>query len=386
MTANFLTTLPVQIELVESRAQRERFVRLPWSIYRDDPAWTPPLLMERRKFINPRKHPFYKYGSAVQFLATQGGRDVGRIMASNDPHFLREQPAINAGFFGLFESVNDPAVTGALLSAARHWLKERGRTEIWGPIDYSTNYACGLLVDGFDTPPRLTMNHNPPYYERLLVDQGLTKLKDLYAWWMEPNPEIERWRPRVEKLAERSRVTVRPINTKNIRDEIMLCKQIYHEAWQDNWAFVPMTDDEYFDMAKEIVNYGEPRLLLMAEVDNRPVGFSMTMPDLNEALIPLNGQLFHWGLPLGYLKFLRALKKVRVARMLILGVLPEYRRRGIAEMLILKTFEIGMQQLGFIGAELGWTLEDNELINRTIAAVGGKRYKTYRIYKQTING
>lgn len=388
MTATTLTKLPitspVQIELVESRAQRERFVRLPWSIYHNDPVWTPPLLMERRKFINPRKHPFYQFGTAVQYLATLAGRDVGRIMVSNDPHLLRQQPEINAGFFGLFESIDDPAVTAALLDAARVWVRERGRTELWGPIDYSTNYACGLLIDGFDTPPRLTMNHNPAYYEQLLVGQGMVKLKDLYAWWMERNPEIERWRPRVEKMAARSRVTLRPLNTKRIRDEVLLCKEIYHQAWQDNWAFVPMTDAEYLDMAHDIVAYGKPELLLMAEIDGKPIGFSMSMPDVNEALIPLDGRIFNWGLPLGYLKFLRALRKVRSARMLILGVLPQFRRRGIAEMLILRTFDVGFNQLGYTGAELSWTLEDNELINRTIAAVGGKRYKTYRIYQQEI--
>ncbi len=386
MTKLSPTSLPVQIELVKSRAQRERFVRLPWSIYRDDPAWTPPLLMERRKYINPRKHPFYEFGSAVLLLATQDGRDVGRIMASDDPHFLNQQPGINAGFFGLFESTDNSAVTAALLNAARCWLRERGRTELWGPIDYSTNYACGLLVDGFDTPPRLSMNHNPPYYERLLLGEGLMKLKDLYAWWMEPNPEIERWRPRVEKLAQRSRVTLRPLDPKRSREEIMLCKQIYHEAWKDNWAFVPMTDAEYLDMAKEIVAYGKPELLLLAEIDGQPVGFSMSMPDLNEAMIPLNGRIFNWGLPLGYIKFMKALRKVRAARMLILGVLPEFRRRGIAELLILRTFDVGMNQLGYTGAELSWTLEDNDLINRTIEAVGGKRYKTYRIYQQEIKG
>lgn len=384
MTVTTSTAAPVQIELVQSRAQRERFVRLPWSIYRNDPVWTPPLLMERRKFINPRKHPFYEFGTAAQFLATQAGQDVGRIMASNDPHFLQQQPEHNAGFFGLFESTDDPAVTAALLDAARAWLRERGRTELWGPIDYSTNYACGLLIDGFEYPPRLTMNHNPPYYERLLVGAGLAKLKDLYAWWMEPNPEIERWRPRVEKMAARSRVTLRAINPHKIRAEIMACKQIYHAAWQDNWAFVPMTDAEFADMAHDIMAYGKPELLLIAEAEGQPVGFSMSMPDVNEALAPLNGRIFHWGLPLGYFKFRRTLRQVRVARMLILGVLPEFRRRGIAESLILRAFDIGMNQLGYRGAELSWTLEDNELINRTIAAVGGKRYKTYRIYQQAI--
>ncbi len=336
------------------------------------------------KVHQPRQHPFYLHGSAAQFLATRGGQDVGRIMASNDPNFLRQHPVYNAGFFGLFETTDDPAVTASLLDAARAWVRERGRTEIWGPIDYSTNYACGLLIDGFEHPPRLTMNHNPPYYQRLLENAGLVKLKDLYAWWMEPNPEIDRWRPRVERMAARSRITIRPLDPRNIHGEIMACKQIYHAAWQDNWAFVPMTDAEYEDMARDITAYGNPQLLLIAEIDGKPVGFSMSMPDLNEALIPLDGRIFHWGLPLGYLKFRRALRRVRVARMLILGVLPEFRRRGIAESLILKAFDVGMNQLGYKGAELSWTLEDNELINRTIAAVGGKRYKTYRIYKQEL--
>ncbi|MDX1963459.1 MAG: hypothetical protein SFX18_09920 [Pirellulales bacterium] len=376
-------TFPVQLVPVKSRSERERFVQLPWSLYRDDPLWAPPLMWERRAFVDRRRHPFYQFGDADLFLATDQGRDVGRIMVSDDPHYNQFHGS-NAGMFGMFESINDPRVAEILLSAARRWLRDRGRKELLGPIDYSTNYTCGLLVNGFDTPPRLMMNHNPPYYADLFTANGLAKAKDMYAWWFEPNAQIEQWRHRVEKLAARGNITLRPFRRDRWREEIAICKDIYHQAWRDKWGFSPMTDTEFQAMATQMLAWAESDMFLMAEVAGEPVGFSMTMPDLNEALRPLNGRLFTWGLPLGYFRFRRELRRIRNVRMMALGVLQAYRRRGIAELLMLRTFDTGRQQLGYTGAELSWTLEDNDLINRVIQSVGGRLYKTYRVYRQAL--
>jgi GNAT superfamily N-acetyltransferase len=242
-----------------------------------------------------------------------------------------------------------------------------------------------LLVDGFQWSPRLMMNHNPAYYESLLVSWGLEKTKDLYAWWFEcRNPDIQRWGRRVERLREQSRITIRAMRRRDFVAELARCKKLYHECWKDNWGYAPMSDEESAEMGRELRQFAKAELMLMAECDGQPVGFSMTLPDLNEAVRPLNGRLTKFGLPLGLIRLKSNLKRIKTARLIALGVLPHYRRRGIAEMMILRTFECGGQNLGYTGAELSWTLEDNALINRTIEAVGGRRYKTYRIYERSL--
>jgi GNAT superfamily N-acetyltransferase len=376
-------TSALRVVEAQSRTERDDFVRLPWRIYRDDPCWVAPLLVERKAFINPQKHPFYRHGVAQPFVAYAGRDVVGRIMVSDDPRFNAKNRT-NLGGFGMFESIDDIDVAHRLLDTAERWLIARGRTAILGPMDYSTNYSCGLLVDGFDTPPRVMMNHNPPYYEELLTSWGLTKAKDLCAWWFSDNPRIEQWRPRVERLARRSGVTIRSMQRDNVYREIEICKVLYNESWKDNWGFVPMSDAEFDDMARLLKHLAVPEMLLVAEVDGRAVGFSITMPDFNEAIGPLNGRLTRFGLPIGLLRLRSNMKRIKTARLIALGVLPEFRRRGIAEALILRTFDFGRHQLGYSGAELSWTLEDNQLINHTIETVGGQQYKTYRMFDKAI--
>lgn len=373
------------LEVVEvvSHRDRDQFVRFPWSIYRDDPQWVPPLMLERKAFINPLKHPFYKHGSAVQFLATEDGRPVGRIMASDDPLFNAAHGS-NLGCFGMFECIDDDFAAHQLLDAAADWLRSRGRSGMMGPIDYSTNYECGLLVDGFETPQRVMMNHNPRYYQKLLTSWGLQKTKDLLAWWFTENQQLEAWRPRVERLAQRNGVVIRPFRRDQITAELERCKQLYNSSWKHNWGFVPMTDAELEDMARLLWHLAVPEMLLVAEVAGEAVGFSFTLPDFNEAIRPLNGRLTKFGLPIGLLKLRSNLKRIKTGRLLALGVLEEHRRRGIAEMLILRTAAYGFGHLGYSGAELSWTLEDNHMINRTIEAVGGERYKTYRVFEKRI--
>jgi GNAT superfamily N-acetyltransferase len=376
------TAESLQIVPVQSSHERERFLKLPWKIYRDDPAWVPPLLLERRAFINPKKHPFYQFGSAQLFLATLNGQDVGRIMVSDDPHY-NEFHHSHVGCCGLFESVPDQQVANLLFTTASQWLAARGKTELRGPIDYSMNYACGLLVDGYETPPRLMMNHQPRYYVDLFERAGFEKAKDLFAWWFEPNQQLEQFRTRMAPLLDKYQVKLRPLDKKHWRREVQICKDIYHESWKDNWGFVPMTDAEFLTMTKEVIDWAQQDLLLVAEINGEPVGFSMTMPDLNEAMKPLDGKLFHWGLPLGYIQFCRNWHRIKTVRMLVLGVRREFRRRCVAEKLVLESFDRG-RALGYTGAELSWTLDDNDLINRMIRCVGGQLYKTYRIYSRPI--
>ena len=374
-----------EVREVTTRRELDQFVKLPWRIYADDPHWVPPLLIEVKEFLNRAKHPFYLHGDATQFLALRAGAAVGRILVSDDPNFNKTH-GTNLGCFGLFESVDDPPVAQALLDAAAAWLRAKGRTAILGPIDYSLNYPCGLLVEGFDTPPRIMMNHHPPYYGALLESCGLAKTKDLYGWWFaDPYDMVSRWQRRAEWLSRRGRITVRPFRKRDFEADVERAQDVYCSAYQDNWGFVRLTDAEFRYLARQLARIAVPELVLLAEADGKPVGFSITLPDINEAIRPLDGRLTTFGLPIGLIRLLARRPKIKTARMLVLVVLEGYRRRGVSELLILHTLDYGKNVLGFTAAELGWTLEDNDLINRTIEAVGGRRYKTYRIYQKEIS-
>jgi GNAT superfamily N-acetyltransferase len=375
---------PVEIREVLSRRERHEFVTFPWQIYAGDKNWSPPLLIDVKTFIDRRKHPFYRHGEATQFLARASGRVVGRVLVSDDPNY-NAQHETNTGAFGMFECVDDQAVADALLSAAAGWLRRRGRTEMMGPIDYSTNYPCGLLVDGFDTPQRVMMNHNPPYYARLLEGWRLTKAKDLYAWWFDDACDmLHKWAKRAERFAERGSVIVRPVSAKHFAAEVARCHAVYNGAWEKSWGFVKMTDAEFYHLARDLKKYAVPEMILLAEVDGEPAGFCLTLPDFNEATGPLNGRLTTFGIPIGLARLLYNVRHIKTARMAVLGVVEKFRRRGVSEMFILRALQYGRDQLRYTGAELSWTLEDNDLINRTIEKVGGRRYKTYRLYQTSI--
>ena len=374
----------IEIQTVVSRSDRDAFVRFPWKIYADDPCWVPPLLLERKEFIDPRKHPFYLHGSALQMLARRDGDVVGRIQVSDDPRYNSEH-GTNVGCIGLFECVNDARVAAALLDAAAAWLVKRGRSHMMGPIDYSMNYSCGLLVDGFHTPPRVMMNHNPPYYADLLEGWGLSRVQDMSCWWFDDLVEkLRRWSSKMERIAARGGVTIRPMRRKDFDAEMQRVKTVYNAAFRENWGFVTMTDAELRHFGKFFTELGNTDMFLLAEVKGQPAGVALTLPDLNDAIKPLDGRLTRWGLPTGYLKFRARLKQIKVCRLIALGVTREFRRRGVAELLILRTLEHGLNQLHYTGAELGWTLDDNHAISSTIEAAGGTRYKTYRIYEKPI--
>lgn len=372
--------IPIQVRVVDSPALMTEFVEFPKRLFRDDPHWISPLDFEVRKFLSPR-HPFRLHGDAELFVAFQEGDVVGRILVSDDPRYNDLHDA-NLGCFGMFHAVNDPHVFAALLNRAVSWLGQRGRTRMLGPIDYSTNYQAGCLVDGFDTPPRIFMNHNPPWYASRFEDWGLTKAKDLWAWWFTRANSIDpKWRSAVARLGKRFGVRIRPIRMDRFASEVKLFRELYNAAWQDNWGFVKLTEAEFEEFAKGLKQIANPNMVLIAEVDHKPVGLAITVPDLNEAIAPFAGRLTRFGLPLELPRLLWRMRKIRTARLVALGVLPEYRRRGVAEQLIQQTFDYGKDVLGYTGAELSWTLEDNGMINRAIKRVGGSPYKTYRIYR-----
>jgi len=373
----------VRIQAVDSKKWLRAFLRLPHRIYKDDAVWVAPLEREERAMLD-RRHPFFQHGDAQAFVAIRDGQVVGRIVASDDPRY-NQQRKENLGCFGRFESIDDQGVAHALLDAAADWLRGRGRDQMRGPVDFSTNYTVGLLVDGFETRPRVMMNHHPRYYGRLLESWGLAKEKDLYAWWFDgESPKLEKWRTRVERLAGRYGVNVRTVRMDDFDAEMERCRQVYNRMLDEHWGFVRMTEAEFDDMAKTLKRVAVPELVRIAEIGGEPVGFALTLPDLNEALAHIDGRLTRWGLPIPLAKLLYYARKIQTARMAVLGVDERYRRRGVAELLILETFQFGRTQLGYTGAELSWTLEDNTMVNRTIEAVGGERYKTYRVFSSPL--
>ncbi len=373
----------IKISEVSTRRDRDAFIKFQWRIYANDPVWVPPLIIERKTFLDRKRHPFYRHGDAALFLARQNDEIVGRIMASDDPNYNSLHQS-NVGCFGLFECIDDRNVAAALFEAAVNWLRKKGRTEMMGPIDYSTNYVCGLLIDGFQFAPTILTAHNPPYYRELIEGCGFTKAKDWYAWWFaDPAKAVTHLRRFAERVRRRWPVTIRSANLKNIREESRRLRQIYNQAWEKNWGFVPFTEAEFEFMTREMKPLLVPEFAWIAEMGNEPIGFTLCLPDINVALRDLNGRLTRFGFPIGLIKLLFYKRRIRKGRLIALGVIEKYRRAGVAEMLVLRVMEETMIKRGITG-ELSMTLEDNFMINRFLEAIGATKYKTYRIFKRIL--
>lgn len=367
-----------QVEIAQVRDARDlrRFLDFPYSFYRHDPFWVPPLRIAQKELLDVNKHPFHRHAQMQCFLALRGGRTAGRIAAILDPNYNKFQEE-EAGFFGFFEAENDQSVADALLAAARDWLLERGARMIRGPMNPSTNYECGLLVDGFDSSPCVMMTYNPPYYAELLERAGLHKAKDLYAYYVATSAgTLARIHSVAQRAGEVNGVRIRPIRMDAFQQEVELVWELYNAAWSGNWGFVPATREEFLFLAHDMKSILEPAMVLLGEVDGRAVGFALALPDINQALKHARGRLF----PLGLLKILYHKRSVRSVRVVVLGVIEEYRTAGVAAGFYAELFRQATR-LGYEGAEMSWVLEDNTLMCRSIEALGGKRYKTYRIYE-----
>lgn len=369
----------VEVTRVVDAVEKDRFIRFPWDVYRGDLHWVPPLLMERHDFLDPSRNPFFLHADVALFLARRGDEVVGRIAAVEDRNFNEFHDSRTA-YFGLFECVNDPAVAGALFGAARDWARWRGLDTLLGPMNLSTNYEVGLLVEGFDSDPYIQMPYNPRYYPELVEGCGLKKVKDLYAWERSAaTPPPERFTRIADKIREHEGVTIRSVNLRRFEEEVARIKEVYNAAWEQNWGFVPMTEPEFDKLARDLRHLVAPDLAMVAESQGEPIAFSLTVPDWNQALKKLNGRLTTFGLPLGLAKLLWHKRKIDRVRLMALGVKTGWRRRGIDAVLVVETIR-RTHQLGYEGGEVSWTLEDNDLINRAIEACGCKRTKTYRMY------
>jgi GNAT superfamily N-acetyltransferase len=367
----------VEVGAADSKRAVKEFVEFPYALYRDDPYWVPPLRIAVKELLDREKHPFYANAEAELFLARRHGQIAGRIAAIVDRNHNRFHNE-NAGFFGFFESADDPEVAEALLSAARKWAFDRGANVIRGPVSPSTNYECGILIDGFDSSPMIMTTYNHRYYPALLERVGLRKAKDLYAYVSTAAAvDMEKIGRVADRALAKNRIRVRPIDMKDFTAEVDRLWEVYQAAWSRNWGFVPMTREEFLQMGKEMKQILKPELVLIGEAEGRVVGFALALPDVNYALKPAGGSLF----PTGLLKILYYQRLIKSLRVLALGVIEEHRTSGVAAGFY-ATLVRNARKLGYDGdCEMSWILEDNILMNRSLEAMGAKRYKTYRIYE-----
>jgi len=370
----------VLVAPVRTRRDLQQFLKFPWRIYRGHSAWVPPLLFDLKKLLNPRKHPFHRHAEVQYFLAHCGPEVVGRIAAIVNHQYIQFQRE-QTGFFGFFESIDDQQVASALLQAAEGWVAEHGMRQILGPMNFSTNEECGLLVEGFQYPPAIMMPYNLPYVGALIEGAGYVKAKDLLAYLIDATKRTtpERLTHGVARLQHHHDITIRPINLQRFREEVALILDVYNSAWERNWGFVPLTKEETDDLAKQLRMVGNPNLCLIAEAKGGPVGFALALPDYNQALRHMNGRL----LPVGLFKLLWYKRKMNGARILTLGLKPGFRRMGIDAMLYLRLWEEAPKN-GYPLVECSWILEDNWPMRRGLERMGAQLYKTYRIYEKAL--
>ena len=367
----------IQFKVVKSKSELKEFIKFAWQIYKDDPFWVPPLLMDKMNLLNPKKNPFFKHAEVELFIAYKNDKAVGRIGAiKNDLH--NEVHNDNVGFFGFFESINDQEVANALFEKAKEWLKAKGFSEMRGPANPSSNDEWGLLYEGFEDSPRLLMTYNPKYYKELFDKYGLKKVKDLYAYKLENKKVLSSAKlKRVAEIArQRAGVTVRAMNKKDFNNELEKFKYVYNKAWAPNWGFVPFTNEEIDHMAAELKPLIDPNIVLFVEKDGETVGAALVMPDYNFIIKKLNGKLF----PFGFIKLLTQNKKISWARVITLGLIPEYQKKGLDAVLYYEIVTRAAER-GIYFGEASWVLEDNEMMKRGAEVMNGELYKKYRVYE-----
>ncbi|MFP4113417.1 MAG: GNAT family N-acetyltransferase [Spirochaetota bacterium] len=372
--------MSVVVSPVSTQKDLMAFIKLPWKLYRDDPNWVPPLIADQKTLLSREKNPFFQHATVEYFLAEKDGEIAGRIAAIHDPSYIAFQDE-NIGFFGFYESIDDLSVADALFAAARSWLAKRNVVAMRGPTNPGTNDTLGLLVDAFDRPPMVMMPYNPPSYPRLFEAAGLVKAKDLYAYWLSAERMgIDRLERLVTTLKKRHNLSLRPINLRKLEDEVELIKLVYNDAWERNWGFVPWTDAELDHLGAELKPVVDPNLVLFAYKDDDLAGFSLTLPDLYQALIHVkSGRL----LPVGIFKLLYWQRKINQVRVLAMGIRHKYRGLGIDALFYHQTLryaETKNRQRG----ELSWILEDNHNMRAVLEKLGAEVYKTYRLYDQPI--
>lgn len=375
----------IKIREVNGKAGVAEFIDTLWTLYDQKryPQWVPPLRMAVEESLDTGKNPFYKNAEIALFIAEKDGKPVGRIAAiENRSH--NQFHSDKTGFYGFFECMEDQAVANRLFETAERWLRDRGLDRMQGPMNPSTNHECGLLVRGQSQHPTIMTTWNPKFYETLHEGYGLTKAKDLVAYIIakEKNsglpPKVIEYVKRLR--AENSRVTFRDFNVKDFKNEVARCFEIYNSAWEKNWGFFPMTREEFEFAAKDMKMILDPRMAFMAEVDGKPAGFMLALPDMNHVFkrIP-SGRLF----PTGIFKLLIGKRLVKTVRIVTLGVKPEFRGSGIFALFTFEAFERA-NRFGYLAGEASWVLEDNEAMNKPWKDLGAPLYRRWRIYEKEL--
>ena len=367
-------------EIKSMRTPRERlhFIKFPWKIYRNDPMWVPPLISERKKFLDPSVNPYFKHADVELFGALRSGELVGTI-AANVNHAHNNFHNDKVGFFGFFECMNDPDIAAALFDAAGVLLRQKGMEVMRGPMNFSTNGECGLLIEGFDSSSVFFMPYNFPYYQTLIEGYGFSKTMDVNTFSIPEHGPPDFLVQLAEDVAKNADIRIRNADMKRYDTEVEHIKRIYNRAWRKNWGFVPITDDELAYMAKLLRPLVDPEVCFIAEVRGEPVGFAVPLPDYNIALRHMNGHLF----PFGWLKFLWYKRKIDVLLGFFMGILPEYQYLQIGALIYLEAWKAALEK-GYKSIKSSWVLENNKPMNRALQWVGAKIYKTYRVYDKRL--
>jgi GNAT superfamily N-acetyltransferase len=370
----------LEVKPVRSRRDLRRFIRLPWRIYRTADPWVPPLECERKRYLDRSRNPWFEHGEAELFMAWRDGQPVGRISAQVDHDFNRFHSA-RWGWFGFYESVDDPHVASSLLDAAEDWLRERGCERMVGPASLTMNDEAGILIDGYERPPIIQTPWHHPYYRGLLEGAGLEKAMDLLMWeqYLADNDPMPILFELHEKLEPEHGITIRNMRKRDLSAEARRFVEIYNAAWSDNWGFVPVTEREIEHAVAEAKPILDEDWFFVAENrDGEAVAAGLTFPDFNQVLARLDGRL----LPFGWLKALIGRRRIDRVRVGFLGVKPEYQHTGVAAGLYVEHFRMAARKPQ-TGGEMGWILESNTAMNRGMEAMGARVVKRYRMYERS---
>ncbi|MEI7694549.1 MAG: GNAT family N-acetyltransferase [Chlorobium sp.] len=374
--------MAIEIRRVHSKKEKREFILFAWQIYSKDPElrknWVPPVIDDYMKTLDTRVFPLYEHADLAMFTAWKDGVMAGTVAAvENRRH--NEVHADRVGFWGFFECINDQQVANALFEAAGGWLKKKGLTAMRGPVSPSMNDQCGMLTRGYDSPPVFLMLYNPPYYNDLVLKSGHHVGQELLAWYIDQESvDIGRLRRIAEHVKKREGLTIRTMNMKDFDGEVERMRVIYNKAWEKNWGFVPMTDKEFYFLGKSLKPLANPNYIYFVEDRNkRTVGFSLSLPDVNQALKHVNGNPFS---PFGLLKYLWYSRKISMVHTLVMGVLPEYRNKGVDSIMNVEIADYGGKH-GIHASEMSWILKTNEAMSKLARVIGGTPYKEYVIYE-----
>jgi len=368
------------ITVVTTEQEKSDFIQFPYSHYSDDQYWVPPLIMEQKKLLNEDKNPFYENAEIRLFLAYRNDKPAGRIAAIID-HRYNEFHNTKTGFFGFFESIDQQSTANLMVRVATDWLRNQGMEDVLGPTNPGMMDEIGILVDGFDKYPAILLPYHKPYYDKLLKEAGFEKAQDLLTYEVnQDNVDRDRMNRAMQIVKKRlPEITIRKIRLKKIKDEIKIIREIYNAAWKNNWGFIPLTEAEFDYMASDLKMIVNDNFAHIAEVNGKPIAFSVALPDYNQILRDMDGKLF----PTGWMKILWNRKKINKIRTALMGVIPEFQGKGVDALLHREAIENGLKE-DFYSSEIGWILESNVQMNRVAEKIGGTHDKTYRMYKKVL--